>query len=70
MSTERIQGVCKWFDSKKGFGFIAAEGKDYFVHFKAIQSTGYKELQEKQKVNFVAKRGDKGLMADQVVVIG
>lgn len=68
MSNERMQGVTKWFDSKKGFGFIAANGKDYFVHFRAIQGNGYKELHEGQHVSFVAKRGDKGMMADEVQV--
>lgn len=68
MSTERLQGVCKWFDSKKGFGFVAADGKDYFVHYKAIAGTGFKNLEEGQKVSFLVKRGDKGLLADQVLL--
>ena len=66
--SDKLNGVVKWFDSKKGFGFIACNGRDYFVHFRAIQSNGYKELHEGQHVSFVAKKGDKGMMADEVVV--
>lgn len=66
--SDRIQGVCKWFDSKKGFGFVAADGKDYFVHYKAIAGTGFKNLEEGQKVSFAVKRGNKGLLADQVLI--
>ena len=66
---DKLIGVVKWFDAKKGFGFIACDGKDYFVHFKAIQSSGFKELAEKQKVSFIGKRGDKGWMADDVNVV-
>lgn len=66
--SDRLNGVVKWFDSKKGFGFVACGGKDYFVHFRAIQGNGYKELHEGQHVSFVAKRGDKGMMADEVQV--
>ena len=66
--SDRLNGVVKWFDSKKGFGFVACEGKDYFVHFRAIQANGYKELHEGQAVTFRAKKGDKGMMADEVQV--
>lgn len=67
---ETLTGVVKWFNSQKGFGFIAANGKDYFVHFRAIKSDGYKELKEKQTVTFTPKKGDKGMCAEDVVVTG
>ena len=69
LKMEKLIGTVKWFDTKKGFGFIACGGKDYFVHFKAIQGMGFKELVERQTVSFDSKKGDKGLMADNVVVI-
>lgn len=66
---DKLIGVVKWFNVKKGFGFIACEGQDYFVHFKAIQGTGFKELSEKQQVSFSGRRSDKGLVADDVTVL-
>ena len=70
--SERISGTVKWFNGDKGFGFIEREGgKDVFVHFSAIQSTGgYRNLQEGQKVEFTVEQGPKGLQASNVVVIG
>ncbi|NII11904.1 cold-shock protein [Oleiagrimonas sp. C23AA] len=63
-------GTVKWFNDAKGFGFIAREsGDDVFVHFRAIQSQGFKSLEEGQKVSFVVTQGQKGLQADQVQVI-
>jgi CspA family cold shock protein len=63
-------GTVKWFNDAKGFGFIAREsGDDVFVHFRAIQSSGFKSLQEGQKVSFVVSQGQKGLQADQVQVL-
>lgn len=63
----REQGVVKWFNDAKGFGFISREsGEDVFVHFRAIQSTGFKSLQEGQKVEFEVVQGQKGLQADAV----
>ncbi|HET6806104.1 MAG TPA: cold-shock protein [Frateuria sp.] len=60
-------GTVKWFNDAKGFGFISREsGDDVFVHFRAITSTGFKSLQEGQKVSFVVTQGPKGLQADQV----
>ena len=61
-------GVVKWFNVEKGFGFIASEGKDYFVHFRAIKSDGFKSLTEGQNVEFVAKKSDKGWQAEEVTV--
>ena len=63
-----MTGTVKWFDSKKGFGFISIEGgDDVFVHFSAIQSEGYKTLEENQKVEFEVEQGPKGLQAANVV---
>ena len=62
-------GRVKWFDEKKGFGFIEREeGADVFVHFKAIQSEGYKTLAEGQAVNFDVEDGQKGPQAANVTV--
>ena len=60
-------GTVKWFNAAKGFGFIAREtGEDIFVHFSAIEATGYRSLDEGAKVAFIVKRGPKGLQAEQV----
>jgi len=57
----------KWFNAEKGFGFISQPGgPDVFVHFSAIQSSGYKSLDEGQKVEFEVQQGPKGLQAAQV----
>ena len=65
------QGTVKWFNAEKGFGFIAQEdgGDDVFVHYSAIQSQGYKSLDENQKVEFDVTQGPKGPQADQVRAI-
>ena len=66
--SERIVGTVKWFNSGKGYGFIAREGgEDLFVHFSAIQSDGYRSLTEGQKVEFSIEKGPKGLQATNVV---
>ncbi len=61
-------GTVKWFNDAKGFGFITRDGggDDLFVHFRAIQGSGFKSLKEGQKVSFVVTQGQKGLQADQV----
>ncbi|MDC9714799.1 MAG: cold-shock protein [Gammaproteobacteria bacterium] len=60
-------GTVKWFDAKKGFGFIEQEsGDDVFVHFRAIQGDGYKSLDEGQTVEFDLEDGDKGPQAVNV----
>jgi len=64
-----IEGIVKWFDEKKGYGFIESAKKDYFVHFKAIKSEGFKTLKEGQKVSFDAIKTPKGDGADNVRVI-
>ncbi|MDP6727499.1 MAG: cold-shock protein [Gammaproteobacteria bacterium] len=61
-------GRVKWFDAKKGFGFIEQEGgDDVFVHFRAIVSEGYKTLDEGQEVEFELEDGEKGPQAANVV---
>jgi len=62
------QGTVKWFNSEKGFGFIAQEGggDDVFVHFSAIQMQGYKSLEENQRVEFEVTQGPKGPQAENV----
>jgi cold shock protein len=61
-------GTVKWFNAEKGFGFIAPDDNsaDIFVHFSAIESGGYRELQEGQKVEFEAQQGPKGMQAASV----
>ncbi|GAA3538169.1 transcription antiterminator/RNA stability regulator CspE [Nocardioides daeguensis] len=65
------QGTVKWFNSEKGFGFIApADGTpDVFVHFSAIQGNGYKSLDENQQVEFDVTQGPKGPQAENVRAI-
>lgn len=67
--TEKMeQGTVKWFNSEKGFGFIAHEGgDDVFVHFSAIQSEGFKTLEEGQAVQFDVEEGARGPQAANVV---
>lgn len=62
-------GTVKWFNESKGFGFIAQDGggEDVFVHFSAIQGSGFKTLAENQKVTFEIQQGPKGPQAANVV---
>lgn len=63
----RESGTVKWFNDAKGFGFISREnGEDVFVHFRAIQTQGFKSLKEGQKVTFTVAQGQKGLQAEAV----
>ncbi|MFE6968347.1 cold-shock protein [Isoptericola sp. NPDC057653] len=61
-------GTVKWFNSEKGYGFIAPEdgSADVFVHFSAIQSQGYRSLDEEQRVEFDVTQGPKGPQAENV----
>jgi CspA family cold shock protein len=68
--SERIIGTVKWFNGSKGYGFLAREnGEDVFVHYSAIQSDGYRNLQEGQRVEFSIEKGPKGLQAVNVVAL-
>ncbi len=61
-------GTVKWFDGKKGFGFIEREGEeDVFAHFSAIQEDGFKNLEEGQEVEFEIEQGDRGPQAANIV---
>ncbi|PNR97024.1 cold-shock protein [Petrotoga sp. 9PWA.NaAc.5.4] len=62
-----MKGRVKWFDSKKGYGFITGEdGTDVFVHFSAVDMDGYKKLDEDQEVEFEVVQGQKGPQASKV----
>lgn len=66
--SEKLQGTVKWFNESKGFGFIECSGQDYFVHFSAIQGSGFKTLTEGTSVLFKAGKGQKGPQAEEVEV--
>lgn len=64
---EREQGTVKWFNSEKGYGFIArAVGGDVFVHYSEIRTSGYRSLEEGQSVTFAVTEGQKGPQAQDV----
>lgn len=68
--SERITGTVKWFNGSKGYGFLAQEsGADVFVHFSAIQGSGFRNLEEGQKVEFTIEQGPKGLQAADVKML-
>jgi CspA family cold shock protein len=65
-----MTGRVKWFDEKKGFGFIEAQdGKDVFVHFRAIKGDGFKTLTDGQEVSFEVEQGQKGPQAVNVSLV-
>ncbi len=68
--SDRKVGHVKWFNEKKGFGFIINEhGDDIFVHYKDIEGVGFKTLHENDAVSYLADKGPKGFKALEVVVI-
>ena len=70
-ASERIKGTVSWFNSSKGYGFLKRDGggADVFCHFSAIQSEGYKSLNEGDKVEFSIVEGAKGPQAENVVKV-
>jgi CspA family cold shock protein len=68
--TKMATGIVKWFNAEKGLGFIQQEnGPDVFVHFRNINSSGFKSLDEGQKVQFNVTQGEKGPQAEEVTLI-
>jgi cold shock protein len=68
---QRITGTVKWFNAQKGYGFIQREGgPDVFVHFSAIQGSGYRELNEGDHVEFEITEGPKGPQASNAIRLG
>jgi cold shock protein len=68
--SDRVTGIVKWFNTAKGYGFIGDDrGEDFFVHYSAIQSTSYHQIQKGQRVEFSVEEGPKGLQAVNVVLI-
>ena len=68
--SEKERGTVKWFNAGKGFGFIEREvGEDIFVHYSAIISDGFKSLNEGQEVEFLIESTEKGLQANEVLVL-
>ena len=68
--SDRQSGTVKWFNDAKGFGFITPEsGADLFVHFRSIQGSGLKSLQEGQRVTFKVVQDQKGLQAEEVQAV-
>lgn len=67
---QREVGTVKWFHNGKGYGFITREeGEDIFVHYSEIEMEGYKKLTEGQEVEFTIAEGEKGLQAQEVIIL-
>ena len=65
-----VNGTVKWFNDSKGFGFIEQQsGPDVFVHYSSIANSGFQTLAEGQKVEFTITQGQKGLQAENIVVV-
>ena len=67
---ERHDGVIKFFDRKKRFGFIIAADNEYFFHAAAVRGGDYRYLQDGAQVNFILVSGRKGLQADDIMIVG
>jgi cold shock protein len=69
--SNREKGIVKWFNNVRGYGFITRQesSEDIFVHYRNIRAEGYRSLTEGQNVDFVLQKGDKGLQADDVVLL-
>jgi len=68
--SEKERGTVKWFNAGKGFGFIEREvGEDIFVHYSAIIGEGFKTLDQGQEVEFIIEQTEKGLQANEVLVL-
>lgn len=65
-----INGIVKWFSDEKGYGFVEADGKEYFLHFKEIQKDGFKSAKQGDKVEFNPAMSPKGLIAKSVIIQG
>jgi len=65
------QGTVKWFNAEKGFGFISQDdgGADVFVHYSAVEGSGYRSLDEGQRVEFTVTQGQKGPQAERVTAL-
>jgi len=70
MTDQLVNGVVKWFNDEKGYGFLQQEdGPDVFVHYRSIQGTGRRTLKEGQNVTFNVSQGEKGPQADNVTAV-
>ena len=69
--SDRMTGTVKWFNARKGYGFIGPEdgGDDVFVHYSAIQGEGFLKLEEGQQVEYSVEEGPKGVQATEVVAL-
>ncbi len=68
--SETVTGTVKWFNESKGFGFIEQDnGPDVFAHFRNIVGSGFRSLEEGQKVQFIVTEGQKGLQAENIVAL-
>ncbi|HCC45157.1 MAG TPA: cold-shock protein [Gammaproteobacteria bacterium] len=68
--SDTVSGTVKWFNESKGYGFISQDsGPDVFAHFSAIQSSGFRTLQEGQRVEFTVTEGEKGPQASNIVPV-
>ena len=62
-------GIVRWFNEKKGYGFVESQGVDYFLHFSELKGAGFKTVAEGANVEFIPRKGPKGMEASEVVVV-